>query len=52
MPSLSQETVVNIWVNAADARRVLDKGYKIVHAASEYFYLVRHLLCDRLRTKS
>jgi len=26
-------------VNSADARRVLDKGYQIVHAAADYLYL-------------
>ncbi len=40
MTSLSKGTVVDIWVNSADARRVLDKGYQIVHAAADYFYLV------------
>jgi hexosaminidase len=40
MPGLSKETVVDVWLNADDAIRVLDKGYKIIHAAVEYFYLV------------
>lgn len=40
MPGLSRETVVDVWLNSDDAIRVLDKGYKIVHAAVEYFYLV------------
>jgi hexosaminidase len=41
MPGLSKVTVVDIWVSSADAVRVLDKGYKIIHAAGDYFYLVR-----------
>lgn len=41
MPGLSKETVVDIWLNSDDAVRVLEKGYKIIHAAVEYFYLVR-----------
>jgi len=40
MPGLSKETVVDIWLNSNDAVRVLAKGYKIIHAAVEYFYLV------------
>jgi hypothetical protein len=40
MPGLSKETVVDIWLNSDDAIRVLEKGYKIIHAAVEYFYLV------------
>jgi hexosaminidase len=40
MPGLSKDTIVDIWVNSADARRVLDKGYKIIHASGDYFYLV------------
>jgi hexosaminidase len=40
MPGLSKETVVDVWLKADDAIRVLDKGYKIIHAAVEYFYLV------------
>jgi hexosaminidase len=40
MPGLSKETVVDVWLNSNDAIRVLEKGYKIIHAAVEYFYLV------------
>ncbi|KAL1406042.1 Glucosamine-6-phosphate isomerase (Glucosamine-6-phosphate deaminase) (GNPDA) (GlcN6P deaminase) [Vanrija albida] len=36
---LSNNTVVEIWVDSKDARRVVDKGYRIVHAAADYFYL-------------
>ncbi|KAL7421213.1 Glucosamine-6-phosphate isomerase (Glucosamine-6-phosphate deaminase) (GNPDA) (GlcN6P deaminase) [Cryptotrichosporon argae] len=39
MPSLHKNTVVEIWVNSRDARAVLDQGYRIVHAAGDYFYL-------------
>lgn len=27
-------------MDSNDARRVVDKGYRIVHAAADYFYLV------------
>ncbi|TXT08741.1 hypothetical protein VHUM_02869 [Vanrija humicola] len=36
---LSQNTVVEVWVDSNDARRVVDKGYRIVHAAADHFYL-------------
>lgn len=39
IPSLRDDTVVCIWQDSADARKVLDKGFKIVHAAADYFYL-------------
>ncbi|ORY26256.1 glycoside hydrolase superfamily [Naematelia encephala] len=39
MPSLGKDTIVSIWVNSADARRVLDKGHRIIQAAGDYFYL-------------
>jgi hypothetical protein len=52
MPGLSKETVVDIWLNSDDALRVLEKGYKIIHAAVEYFYLVsipRRIVSESLR---
>ncbi|KIR82856.1 hexosaminidase [Cryptococcus gattii E566] len=39
MSSLTNDTIVDIWVNSADARKVLDQGYRIVHASADYFYL-------------
>jgi N-acetyl-beta-hexosaminidase len=53
MPGLSKETVVDIWLNSDDAIRVLEKGYKIIHAAVEYFYLVStsHHVVHRQRSK-
>lgn len=43
MPSLTNDTIVDIWVNSSDARKVLDQGYRIVHASADYFYLVNTL---------
>ena len=43
MPGLSKDTIVDIWVSSDDAVRVLDKGYKIIHASGDYFYLAS---CD------
>ncbi|WVR09131.1 hypothetical protein IAU60_006193 [Kwoniella sp. DSM 27419] len=37
--SLGNATVVQVWVDHKDAKKVLDKGYRMVHAASDYFYL-------------
>lgn len=39
MPSLTNDTIVTVWVKAADALKALDKGYRIVHAAADYLYL-------------
>jgi hexosaminidase len=43
MPGLSTSTIVAIWKDSKDARAVLDKGYRIVHASADYFYLVGKL---------
>ncbi|KAI0320943.1 N-acetylhexosaminidase [Amylostereum chailletii] len=37
--TLSNETVVMTWISSANAAAVAAKGYKLVHAASDYFYL-------------
>ncbi|PVF96209.1 putative exochitinase [Serendipita vermifera] len=36
---LSDHTVVLVWISSADAKAVVEAGYKIVHAPSDYFYL-------------
>ncbi|CAK5269834.1 unnamed protein product [Mycena citricolor] len=36
---LSNETVVMVWISAADAASVVEKNFRIVHSASDYFYL-------------
>lgn len=41
--TLSNNTVVMVWISAENARAVADKGYSIIHAPSDYFYLVRAL---------
>ena len=30
-----------VWISSADAAAVAGKGFKLVHAPSDYFYLVR-----------
>ena len=39
MSSLPKDTIVSVWVNCSDTRRVLNKGHQIIHAAANYFYL-------------
>ncbi len=41
MTSIGKDTIIDIWVGSEYARRVLDKGLRIVHASADYFYLVR-----------
>ncbi|GAA5835280.1 hypothetical protein JCM5353_003216 [Sporobolomyces roseus] len=36
---LANETIVLNWISSANVRAVVDKGYRIIHAASDYFYL-------------
>ncbi|THH17264.1 hypothetical protein EW146_g3514 [Bondarzewia mesenterica] len=37
--TLSNETVVMVWISSANAALVAQKGFKFVHAASDFFYL-------------
>ncbi|KAG7444220.1 N-acetylhexosaminidase [Guyanagaster necrorhizus] len=37
--TLGNDTIVMVWVSSDDAAAVAEKGYKFVHAASDYFYL-------------
>lgn len=37
--SLSNETIVMIWISSADAAAVAGKGFRIIQAPSNYFYL-------------
>lgn len=37
--TLANDTVVMVWISSADAATVAQKGFKFVHAASDYFYL-------------
>jgi hexosaminidase len=36
---VQNDTIVHTWLAPSDARKVLDKGYRVVHASAEYFYL-------------
>lgn len=45
MFSLSNSTVPNrIWISSEDALAVAERGFRIVHAPSNYFYLVSCLV--------
>ena len=39
--TLSNETVVLVWISSANAAAVVEKNFRLVHAPSDYFYLVR-----------
>ena len=35
--------ISRVWISSANVQAVAAKGYKLIHAASDYFYLVRHV---------
>ncbi|KAF9649786.1 N-acetylhexosaminidase [Thelephora ganbajun] len=37
--TLANDTVIMVWISSADAAAVVQKGFRIVHAPSDYFYL-------------
>ncbi|KAI1788839.1 beta-hexosaminidase [Ganoderma leucocontextum] len=37
--TLSNETVVLVWISSANAAKVVEKNFRLVHAPSDYFYL-------------
>ncbi|EJC98421.1 beta-hexosaminidase [Fomitiporia mediterranea MF3/22] len=37
--SLGNDTVVMVWISSDNVKAVAEKGFQIVHAASDYFYL-------------
>ena len=39
--TLSPETKVLVWISSQNVKAVAEKGFKLIHAASDYFYLVR-----------
>lgn len=51
--TLSNNTVVMVWISSDNVAAVAQKGYKLIHAASDFFYLVRVLsLCCESITNS
>ena len=37
--TLSNDTLVMVWISLENVAAVAQKGFKVVHAASDYFYL-------------
>lgn len=37
--TLSNETLVLVWISSEDVQAVAEKGFRVIHAASNYFYL-------------
>ncbi|KAA1473838.1 hypothetical protein DENSPDRAFT_882330 [Dentipellis sp. KUC8613] len=37
--TLSNETIVLVWISSQDAASVAQKGFRFIHSASDYFYL-------------
>ncbi|TFY54309.1 hypothetical protein EVJ58_g8941 [Rhodofomes roseus] len=37
--SLSSDTLVLVWISSDDVKAVVDQGFRVIHAASNYFYL-------------
>ncbi|EKM79144.1 hypothetical protein AGABI1DRAFT_113758 [Agaricus bisporus var. burnettii JB137-S8] len=36
---VGNDTIVMVWISSDDVKAVADKGYRFIHAASDYFYL-------------
>lgn len=34
------DTLVRVWISSDDVQAVAEKGFKLIHAASDFFYLV------------
>ncbi len=37
----TKDTRVLVWISSDNVKAVVEKGFKVIHAASDYFYLVR-----------
>lgn len=37
--SLAPSTIVMVWISSANVRAVVEQGLRVIHAASDYFYL-------------
>ncbi|KAG6889701.1 hypothetical protein C0992_004421 [Termitomyces sp. T32_za158] len=37
--TLANDTIALVWISSANVAAVAQKGYKLIHAASDYFYL-------------
>ncbi len=41
--TLSADTKVIVWISSANVKAVAESGHKLIHGASDYFYLVRRM---------
>lgn len=39
--TLPKDTITLVWISSANVAAVVNKGYRVIHAPSDYFYLVR-----------
>ena len=37
--NLSSAAVILVWISSANVKAVVDKGFRVIHAASDYLYL-------------
>lgn len=37
--TLANDTLVMVWISSDDVQAVAQKGFRLIHAASDYFYL-------------
>ena len=37
--TLGADTLMMVWISSEHVASVVDKGFNIIHAASDYFYL-------------
>lgn len=36
---LENDTIVMVWISSQDVQKVVEKNFRVIHAASDYFYL-------------
>ena len=43
--TIHADHIHRVWISSDDVKAVAEKGFKLIHAASDYFYLVSGLCC-------
>lgn len=38
--TLPKDTITLVWISSANVASVVNEGYRVIHAASDFFYLV------------
>lgn len=36
---LENDTIILVWISSKDVQKVVEKNFRVIHAASDYFYL-------------